>query len=83
MREIITKAPVFLEAAVSLFVISTAATPSHALVVASQVDVSGAFNFSELVGVNPVGDGAPIGSTGSYSGGLYDQFGGPPINGTL
>lgn len=50
-------------------------TPSHALVVASQVDVSGAFNFSDLVGVNPVGDGAPIGSTGSYSGGLYDQFG--------
>jgi len=75
MREIITKAPVFLGAAVSLFVISTAATPSHALVVASQVDISGAFNFSDLVGVNPVGDGAPIGSTGSYSGGLYDQFG--------
>ena len=75
MREIITKASVFLGAAVSLFVISAAATPSQAQVVASQVDISGAFNFSDLVGVNPIGSGAPIGSTGYYSGGLYDQFG--------
>src|SRR5271170_3100105 len=70
MREIITKASVFLGSVVSLFLISAAATPSHA-----QVDISGAFNFSDLVGVNPIGNGAPIGSTGFYAGGLYDQFG--------
>jgi PEP-CTERM motif len=76
MREAIRRSNnVFGGAAVTFLLISAAPTPSHALVVASQVNISGAFNFSDLVGVNPVGDGAPIGSTGSYSGGLYDQFG--------
>jgi PEP-CTERM motif len=55
--------------------ISATATASPAATVASQVDISGAFNFSDLVGVNPIGNGAPIGSTGYYSGGTYDQFG--------
>lgn len=71
MREAIVVAG----AAVTLLLISAAATPSHALVVASQVDISGAFNFSDQVGVNPIGTGAPLGTTGFYSGGLYDQFG--------
>lgn len=47
------------------------ATPSRAL----DVNISGEFNFSDLVGVNPTGNGAPIGSTGFYAGGIYDQFG--------
>src|SRR5258708_2447367 len=75
MREIIAKESVFLGPAVSLLLISATATASPAATVASQVDISGAFNFSDLVGVNPIGNGAPIGSTGYYSGGTYDQFG--------
>ena len=76
MRKGIAKsAGVFGGAAVNLFVIFGAATPSRALDVTDPVDVSGTFNFSDWVGVNPVGNGAPIGSTGFYGGGIYDQFG--------
>jgi len=75
MRGIITKASMFLGAPVSLYLISSAATPSHAGTVASQVGISGTFNFSDLVGVNPTGNGAPIGTTGFYTGGIYDQVG--------
>jgi hypothetical protein len=50
-----------------------AMTPSRAL--ASSVDISTPFDFSDLVGVNPIGTGAPIGSTGFYAGGIYDQIG--------
>ncbi len=67
---------VFGGAAVTLLLISATATPSRALlVVSSPVDISGAYNFSDLIGVNPIGNGAPIGSTGFYAGGLEDQFG--------
>ena len=76
MRKGIAKsAGVFGGAAVNLFVIFGAATPSRALDGTDPVDVSGTFNFSDWVGVNPVGNGAPIGSTGFYGGGIYDQIG--------
>ena len=76
MRKGIAKsAGVFGGAAVNLFVIFGAATPSRALDGIDPVDVSGTFNFSDWVGVNPVGNGAPIGSTGFWAGGIYDQIG--------
>jgi PEP-CTERM motif len=75
MSEGIGKSAKFLAGSFFAFLISEAATPSHAGTVASQVDISGTFNFSDLVGVNPTGNGAPIGTTGFYAGGIYDQIG--------
>jgi hypothetical protein len=53
--------------AFSLFAV---ATPSRA-----QLSISEQFNFSDTYGVNPVGNGTPIGSTGFYVGGTYDSVG--------
>jgi PEP-CTERM motif len=76
MRDAIRRSNnVFGGAAVTFLLISAAATPSPAGTAPSQIVISGAFNFSDWIGVNPIGNGAPIGSTGFYSGGLYDQFG--------
>jgi hypothetical protein len=77
MREgLLRSASVFGSAAlISFLIFLGAATPSRAVVVSSQISISDEFNFSDLVGVNPTGNGAPIGSTGFYTGGLYDQFG--------
>jgi PEP-CTERM motif len=52
------------------FLISTDATSASA-----QISISDSFNFSDTYGVNPVGNGAPIGSTGFYQGGTYDSVG--------
>jgi hypothetical protein len=46
------------------------ATPSRA-----QLAITQQFNFSDTYGVNPVGNGASIGSTGFYAGGTYDSVG--------
>ena len=52
------------------FLISVAPTPSYA-----QIDISDPENFSDDYGVNPLGNGAPIGTTGFYQGGTYDSVG--------
>lgn len=41
----------------------------------AQVTISGQFNFSDTYGVNPIGNGAPVGLTGFYAGGTYDSIG--------
>jgi hypothetical protein len=53
-----------------LLMLSAEATPSRA-----QLSILEQFNFSDTYGVNPVGNGAPIGSTGFYVGGTYDSAG--------
>jgi PEP-CTERM motif-containing protein len=71
MRKAIARsARVFRIAAAILFLISAATTPSRA-----QITISQQFNFSDLYGVNPIGNGPPIGSTGFYAGGIYDSVG--------
>jgi hypothetical protein len=76
MREAIRRSNnVFGGAAVTFLLISASATPSRAGTVSSQIVISDTFNFYDLIGVNPIGDGAPLGSTGFYAGGFYDQFG--------
>jgi PEP-CTERM motif len=52
------------------FALFAVATPSWA-----QLSISDQFNFTDTYGVNPVGNGAPIGSTGFYVGGTYDSVG--------
>jgi hypothetical protein len=60
----------FVAVTMILFFISAATSPSRA-----QLTISQQFNFSDVYGVNPIGNGAEIGSTGFYSGGLYDSVG--------
>jgi hypothetical protein len=57
-------------AAAGLLAVSAAPTPSVA-----QLSISQQFNFSDVYGVNPIGNGASIGGTGFYLGGLYDSVG--------
>jgi hypothetical protein len=73
MREgLLRSAGPFLCAAVNLFVVFEAITPAHST---DAVDISGEFNFSDDFGVNQIGNGEPLGQTGYYAGGLYDQIG--------
>ena len=51
------------------------ATPSNA-----QIAISDLFNFSDTYGVNPVGNGAEIGSTGFYQGGTYNSVGADSVS---
>jgi PEP-CTERM motif len=58
------------------------ATPSPSR---AQIAVSGPSNFVDEYGVNPIGTGAAIGSTGFYDGGTYDSVGlqsVSPVSGT-
>jgi hypothetical protein len=70
MEAIARSARILAGAFVIALLISAAATPSRA-----QITISDQFNFSDTYGVNPVGNGAPIGSTGFYQGGTYDSVG--------
>src|SRR5277367_1841687 len=70
MEAIARSARILAGAFVIALLISAAATPSRA-----QIMISDQFNFSDTYGVNPVGNGAPIGSTGFYQGGTYDSVG--------
>jgi hypothetical protein len=75
MREAIRRSNnAFGGAAVTFLLISAAPTPSNAVVV-SGIVISTPLNYSDLIGVNPIGDGAPIGSTGFYGGGTYESVG--------
>src|SRR5271169_6899005 len=70
LEAIARSARILAGAFVIALLISAAATPSRA-----QITISDQFNFSDTYGVNPVGNGAPIGSTGFYQGGTYDSVG--------
>jgi hypothetical protein len=59
-----------LTALTMILTLSVEVTPSRA-----QLSISTQFNFSDNFGVNPIGNGAPIGSTGFYMGGTYDSVG--------
>lgn len=48
----------------------TTATPAFS----STIDILGDGSFLDFYGVNPVGNGIPIGTTGYYAGGLYDSI---------
>jgi hypothetical protein len=58
----------------ALLLVAVTMAPSHA-----QVAISGQFNFVDDYGANPIGNGAPIGSTGYSSGGIYDSVGADSI----
>jgi hypothetical protein len=52
---------------------------------ASLLAVTSPFNYTDKVGVNPIGLGTAIGNTGYYSGGVYDALGAvsiTPVAGT-
>jgi hypothetical protein len=57
-------------AAIALVLVATPAGATEA-----GPAISTEFNFSDLVGVNPIGNGPEIGSSDYYEGGLYDQLG--------
>src|ERR1700684_2963590 len=59
-----------LTAVTMILTLSVEVTPSRA-----QLSISTQFNFSDNFGVNPIGNGAPIGSPGFYMGGTYDSVG--------
>jgi hypothetical protein len=71
MTKLSISKPNFIGGAVAIvFLLSAAATPSRA-----QIAISDQFNFSDTYGVNLLGVGVPIGSTGYYAGGTYDSVG--------